>query len=138
MKGADSKIIFIIGNHQLNWGCLNFLLMKKLLILFTALTLSAGLFAQEKMGDKMKMDKMDMKMDMKTDHYMMESGKMTLTKNGETMPMDKNITLQNGTTVNIDGTVKMKNGKTVKLKEGEMIYVTGKMSNMKMDKSMPH
>ncbi len=112
--------------------------MKKLLIFFTALSLSAGLFAQEKMGDKMKMDKMDMKMDMKTDHYMMESGKMTLTKNGETMPMDKNITLQNGTTVNIDGTVKMKNGKTVKLKEGEMIYVTGKMSNMKMDKSMPH
>ena len=110
--------------------------MKKLLILIVALTLSTGAFAQEKMNHKM-----DSKMDMKTDHFMMEGGKMMMTKNGETMPMDKDMTLRNGTVVKMDGTVKKKNGKPMKLKDGQMIYVNGKMSGMgkmKMDKPMPN
>ena len=114
---------------------INFFHMKKLMILIVALTLSVGAFAQEKMNHKM-----DSKMDMKTDHFMMEGGKMMMIKNGETMSMDKDMTLRNGTVVKMDGTVKKKNGKSMKLKDGQMIYVNGKMSGMgkmKMDKSMP-
>ncbi|MEJ7681002.1 MAG: DUF6799 domain-containing protein [Segetibacter sp.] len=37
-----------------------------------------------------------------------------------------------------DGAVKIKNGKTMMMKDGDCIYVDGKMSKMKMDKSMQH
>ncbi len=109
--------------------------MKKLLILVAAFTLSAGVFAQDKM-DK-KMDKMHAKGIMNhkmKDCVMMKDGSMMIMKNGETMKMDKEMTMNNGTMVMSDGTVKMKNGKTMTMKDGDCMYMDGKMSKMKMDK----
>jgi hypothetical protein len=107
--------------------------MKKLLILAVAFTLSSGVFAQDK-TDK-KMDKnMDHKMGMKKDCVMMEEGKMMIMKGGNSMAMDKDMKMSNGTMVMTNGTVKMKNGKTMMMKDGDCMYMNGKMSKMKMDK----
>ena len=109
----------------------NILHIKKLLILAVAITLSAGVFAQEKKMDK----KMDHKMAMKKDCVMMKDGKMMVMKEGNNMAMDKDMTMANGRTVMMDGTVKMKNGKTMMMKDGDCIYINGQMSKMKMDKT---
>lgn len=102
-------------------------IMKKLFVIMIACILSTSLFAQ-------KMDKMDhgkMK-----DCVMMEHGKMVVMKNGETMDMNKDMAMKNGTMVMRDGKVKMKNGKTTMLKDGDCVYMNGKMTKMKMDHSM--
>ena len=111
--------------------------MKKLLIFVAAVTLSAGVFAQDKDGDK-KMEKMHhegmMNHKMK-DCVMMKDEGMMMMKDGKTMKMDKDMTMSNGTVVMTDGTVKMKDGSTKTMKEGDCIYMDGKMSKMKMGKS---
>jgi hypothetical protein len=99
--------------------------MKKITMLFATLILATGIFAQEnktKMDHKMK------------DCVMMKDGKMVVMKEGKTMDMDEDMTMQNGAMVMKDGTVKWKNGKTTKLKEGDCVYMDGKMAKMKMDK----
>lgn len=114
--------------------------MKKLLIVIAAFTVSSGVFAQDKMDkntDEKTHPQMKHKMDMKKDYVMMKDGKMEMMKNGKTMPMDKEMTMGNGTTVMTDGMYKMKNGKTMQMKDGDMMYMNGKMSKMpktKMDK----
>lgn len=50
--------------------------------------------------------------------------------------MDKDMSLSNGTKVKTDGTMKTKAGKTMMMKEGDMIYMNGKMRKMKMDEPM--
>lgn len=100
--------------------------MKNLILLFTALTISLGVFSQgTKMADK------PMK-----DCCMMKDGKMMCMKGGKTMAMDKDMTMKDGTTVMKDGTVKMKGGKTMKMKNGESIDMDGKMSEMTMGSKM--
>lgn len=61
---------------------------------------------------------------------MMMGGKMLLIKNGQTMPLDKEMKLSNGAVITKDGAGKMKDGKTRQLKEGDMIYMNGKMARM--------
>lgn len=121
--------------------------MKKLFVVMVACTLCTGVFAQtdkDKKEDKMeqsgKMDKMEhagkmAKGNMKMkDCVMMEGGKMMVMKNGENMAMDQDMTMKNGTMVMKDGTVKMKDGKTAMLKDGDCVYMDGRMSKMKMMK----
>ncbi len=108
--------------------------MKKVLFLLLAFSLGTGAFAQDKMD---KMDhKMDKKMGMKKDCVMMEGGKMMVMKDGSTTAMDADMKMKNGSTVMTDGTVKMKNGKTMMMKDGDCMYMDGKMSKMKMNQSM--
>ena len=107
--------------------------MKKLLILAVAFTLSLGVFAQDTTDKKMD-HKMDHKMGMKKDCVMMENGKMMVMKGGNTTAMDKDMTLPNGTVVMTNGTVKTKDGNTMMMKDGDCVYMNGKMSKMKMDK----
>ena len=97
---------------------------------FCVLTMSG--FAQEKKMDS-KMGKMDHKM---KDCVMMKDGKMMVTKGGKTMEMDKSMTMSNGSTVMPDGSVKMKNGTTKMLKDGDCVYMNGKMTSMKMHTTM--
>ncbi len=112
--------------------------MKKLLVLITACTICSSIFAQDNMG-KMKMSHSHKKKSMHSssmkDCVMMEDGKMMVTKHGKDMMMDKDMTMTNGTMVMTDGTVKMKDGKTMMMKDGDHIYMNGKMGKMKMDKS---
>ena len=60
---------------------------------------------------------------------------MMVMKGGNTMAMDKDMTMSNGTMVMTDGTVKMKSGKTMMLKEGYCVKMNGKMEKMPMMKS---
>jgi hypothetical protein len=99
------------------------------LIAFSVLTTSG--FAQEK--------KMDSKMGKSTkmkDCVMMKDGKMMVEKGGKTMEMDKSMTMSNGSVVMPDGSVKMKDGTTKMLKDGDCVYMNGKMTSMKMHTAM--
>ena len=63
----------------------------------------------------------------KTDHVVMQNGKMMAMKEGKLMPMEKDMTLKNGTKCMTDGTYITKDGKKSKMKEGEMMDMNGKM-----------
>lgn len=101
--------------------------MKNLLMLIIALALSTTAFSQAKMGEKMKMNH---KMDMKRDHIMMKDGQMKMMKNGEEIPMDKEMTMQNGTKVMADGMYTNKDGATMTMKNGDMMDMEGMISKM--------
>lgn len=110
--------------------------MKKIIICLIALTtfsvLTIPSFAQEKKMDS-KTGKMGHKM---KDCVMMKDGKMMVEKGGKTMAMDKTMTMSNGTMVMPDGSVKMKDGTTKMLKDGDCVYMNGKMTSMKMHTAM--
>ena len=99
-----------------------------MLAVATCSILTMSSFAQEK-----KMGKMNSKT---KDCVMMKDGKMMVEKGGKTMPMDNDVTMSNGTVVTPDGSVKMKNGTTKMLKDGDCVYMNGKMSSMKMHTAM--
>lgn len=103
--------------------------MKKLLILSFVFIMSAGAtFAQDKMASKQEhMSKMHKPM---KDCVIMKDGKMWTMKGGKTMEMTQPATMNNGTTVMADGTVKTKEGKTMMMKEGDCMYMSGKMKKM--------
>jgi hypothetical protein len=107
--------------------------MKKMFLLIAACLLSTAILnaqeKKEKSNDKMHHMGMEHKM---KDCVMMKDGKMMVMKGGNTTDMSENMTLKNGTTVMTDGSVKMKNGKTMKMKDGDAMYMNGKMEKMKM------
>lgn len=107
--------------------------MKKLLILAVAFMVGGSAFAQDKMDKKMEQSTTKMHGKMK-DCVMMEGGKMMVMKGGSTTAMEQDMKMANGATVMTDGTVKMKDGTTKMLKDGQCVYMNGKMGMMKMDK----
>jgi hypothetical protein len=107
--------------------------MKKLLILFAAFLINAGVHAQDTSKHKSSMGKST---HMK-DCIMMKDGKLMVEKNGTTSEMAQDMTLNNGTVVMKDGTVKTKEGKTMKLKDGQCIYMDGKIKTMSSEKNKP-
>jgi len=103
--------------------------MKKLLFLFALLLITYGSFAQ---AEKTKSEQKTAQHHQQKDCVAMENGKMMVMKDGQSMEMNQDMTMSNGATVMTDGTVKMKNGTTHKLKDGECVYMNGKMGHMKM------
>lgn len=100
--------------------------MKKLMILFAAATIGLTAAAQhEGHGQQPTEPATHAK-----EHLMMMDGKMMHIKDGKTMELTQEMKLSNGATIAKDGTMKMKNGDTRKLKDGEMIYMDGKMGKM--------
>ena len=59
------------------------------------------------------------------DHIVMREGRVMLMKNGETMPMDEEMTLLDGTKVGMDGTVMMPDGTMRMMDEGETMLLQG-------------
>jgi hypothetical protein len=108
--------------------------MKKLtMLLFAAIACTSIATAQDTTKAKDKMHHMG---DMKAmkDCVMMENGKMMVMKGGTTTEMDKEMTMSNGAVVMTDGSVKMKDGSTKQLKNGDCVYMDGKMkTGMKKD-----
>ena len=68
------------------------------------------------------------------DCIMMKDGKVVQMKDGNTTDLTGDVTLSNGTVVSADGTVKTKDGKTSKLKDGDCVWMNGKMTHMAMKK----
>jgi hypothetical protein len=61
------------------------------------------------------------------DCIMMENGKMMLMKDGQSMPMAKEMVMPNGAKIMEDGTVMMKNGKKMKMTNEMMMDMKGNM-----------
>ena len=116
--------------------------MKNLLTVLLVITICGSAMAQEKVDVK-KTTKHTMhkttKKSMHTmkDCVMMKVGKMTTMMGGKTSLMTKDMTMKNGTMVKTNGTVQMKNGKSMMLKDGDCVYMNGRVDKMKMDMSMP-
>ena len=85
--------------------------------------------------DDQKMGKRNDNMNvMSSDGIMMKDGKLMITKNGTTMPMEIEMTLENGTKVMTDGTYTEKNGTTLRMKNGDHMMMSGKIMSMKKPK----
>lgn len=108
--------------------------MKKLtMLLFAAIACTNIATAQDTTKAKDKMHHMGSMKAMK-DCVMMKDGKMMVMKGGETTVMDQEMTMTNGTVVSTDGSVKMKDGTSKQLKDGDCVYMDGKVkSGMKKD-----
>jgi hypothetical protein len=111
--------------------------MKKLtMFFFVAIVCSTVAVAQDTSMVKNKMHHQS-HMKMTKDCMMMEDGKMMMMKGGKTMAMDQDVNLTNGATVMTDGSVKMKDGTSKQLKNGDCMYMNGKMMTG-MKKSTMH
>ena len=103
--------------------------MKKLigLLAFTAITICS--YAQD--STTTQDTSMSRGKHMMKDCLMMKNGQVMSMKNGQKMKIERTMTLTNGTTVAPDGTINWPNGKTGMLKEGQCIYMDGKIGKMK-------
>jgi len=81
---------------------------------------------QNKMDNQNKMQDPQMQQS-KTDHVMMQNGKMMVMKEGKMMPMEKDMSMKNGTKCMTDGTCVTESGKRTMMKEGEMMDMNGNM-----------
>jgi len=82
-------------------------------------------------NDTMVLQNNKMLHQMKTDHIMMQNGKMVMVKDGNTMPINKDMTMKNGTILMTNGKYKMKNGTAMMMKEGDMMDMNGGMITTK-------
>jgi len=67
--------------------------------------------------------------EMRDDHIVMQEGRVVVMRNGETMPMEEEMTLPDGTKVMLDGTVMMPDGTTRMMDEGETMLLQGLSAN---------
>ena len=63
--------------------------------------------------------------EMHEDHIMMQDGRVVRMQNGESMPMEEEMTMPDGTKVMTDGTVMMPDGTTRRMAEGETMLTQG-------------
>jgi hypothetical protein len=96
--------------------------MKKLLMMMMGLAMVVMVNAQAQP---------EQKKDMKKDYITMKDGKVMQSKDGNVAELTEDVTLDNGSVVSKDGTVKMKDGKTVTLKEGDYVWMDGKITHGK-------
>lgn len=115
--------------------------MKKLLVLFAALTFGCCAMAQDsKMKDKKMNTGMEHKMSGKmNDMVMMKGDKMMMRKEGKWVAMDQEMTMKNGTKVMTDGTVMNSDGTKMKMMSGDRMTMEGKMMHARkpMGEKMP-
>lgn len=71
---------------------------------------------------------------MMKDCCIMKDGKMMMHKDGKTMPMEKEMTMKNGTKCMVNGECVMKDGTKTTMKEGECMYMSGKVEKCEHDK----
>ncbi|PZP41899.1 MAG: hypothetical protein DI598_17660 [Pseudopedobacter saltans] len=103
--------------------------MKKLFIAAFALTIGIAANAQTaKKHDKASCAAPTEKAE---NYVMMYKGKMMKIVDGTPSPMTETVKLNNGAKVNTDGSVNLPDGKKIKIRENEMVTMSGKMSMYK-------
>ena len=119
--------------------------MKKLILVFAAIVIAAGVFAQAD-STKRKMSPPDMNNTQNkilqnnpvdkshADGVMMQNGKMKMVKNGQTTSIDQDLILSNGTKIMSDGTCVTKEGTKMTMKEGQHMDMSGNLTSMKIHK----
>jgi hypothetical protein len=104
--------------------------MKKILFLLAVTLTGLGVYAQDSNTMYMKPDTAGM-YNMKN-YLAMKGGVMMVYKNGDSIAMTSVMTLKDSTVVKQDGTITRANGISIKLKNGEGIYMDGRL-RMKND-----
>ena len=119
--------------------------MKKLILVFAVTAITAGAYAQTNSTSKStnphnKSENKNHKMHNHTDGVTMQDGKMVKVEDGKSTPLKKDRTMSNGTKISRDGTYTDKDGKKMKMKEGQHMDVSGRMTdnNPKRDKDSNH
>jgi len=119
--------------------------MKKIILVFVAIAITAGAYAQnDSTNKKMNMHDRNNRQNQDiqnssfdkshTDGVMMQNGKVMQMKNGQTTTLSKEVTLSNGTKITTDGTCIKKDGSKMMLKEGQHMDMSGNMIPMKTNK----
>ncbi len=71
---------------------------------------------------------------MKKDCCMMKNGQMMVMKDGEIMPMDKNMVMKNGTVCTVTGECILEDGTKMQMEEGDWMKMNGKICSDNMRK----
>lgn len=119
--------------------------MKKLILVFVAIAITAGAYAQTDSINKKMIQRTNSQQNQNVqnnpvdkshpDGAMMQNGKMMKVKNGQiTSLQGDDMILSNGTKIRSDGTCTKKDGTTVMMKEGQHMDMSGKMTSMKTNK----
>ncbi|MEX2485390.1 MAG: DUF6799 domain-containing protein [Brumimicrobium sp.] len=120
--------------------------MKKLILVFTAIVITASAYALNDSTNK-KTSPLDLNniqnqnfqndtIDKKyPDGVIMHNGQVMEVKNGEMTLLDRDITMNNGTRVMRDGTFTEKDGVKIKMKDGQHIDMKGNITHSKTTKS---
>ena len=116
--------------------------MKKLILVFVAIAITAGAYAQSDSTNK-KMSPRDMNNNQIQkvqdnpvdkscpDGVMMQNGKMMMVKNGQTTILDHDMTMTNGTKIMSDGTCIKRDSTKMMMQEGQHMDMSGNMIPMK-------
>jgi len=134
--------------------------MKKLIVVFVAIAISAGAYAQagstngktspqdlkNKQNQNVQNNPQDLNKNQNQnvqnnpvdkshpDGVMMQNGKMMKVKNGQMTSIDHDMTLSNGTKIMSDGTCVKKDGTKMTMKEGQHMDMSGNLTPMKTNK----
>ncbi len=121
--------------------------MKKIILVFVAVAISAGAYAQTDSTSR-KMSPRDLNNNLnqnvrnntvdKTcpDGVVMQNGKMMKVKDGQTTTLDQEMTMSNGTKIMRDGSCINSDGTTTMMKEGQHMDMSGNMSRMNTTDNM--
>lgn len=119
--------------------------MKKLILVFAAIAITAGVYAQTSSANRI-MSPQDMNNSQNQnvqnkpidesipDGVMMQNGKIMKVKNEKMINLDHDMTMSNGTKVMSDGTYIKKDEKKMMLKEGQHIDMEGIITFIKTHK----
>lgn len=102
--------------------------MKKILLAAVALTIGTAANAQTSQNHSKATCSASADTSKPENFVMMYKGKMMKIIDGSPSPMTEPIKLNNGAKVNMDGSVVLADGKKIRIKENEMITMSGKMS----------
>lgn len=116
--------------------------MKKLITVIAASLFAFASFGQNSTsGSKTEMDKKMEKEskkshDMDMLHYEMEDGQLMEVKEGNSMPLTRDVTLDDGSVLMKNGTLKKKDGSTKQIRDGECVYKDGDVEKSKLKKKI--
>jgi len=105
--------------------------MKRLFIAVCAFTCCIAASAQEAKSHEKATCSAPADSSATENFVMMYKGKMMKIVDGKPSPMKESIRLDNGAKVNTNGIVDLPDGKRVKIKENQMVTMSGKMSMYK-------
>lgn len=98
--------------------------MKKFIVLCGIVTSCAFVSGQDSNAMYLKSDT---SAKMARDYLLMKNGVMMLFQKGDSIAMTSVMTLSDGTIIKQNGTLTRKNGDTLTLREGEGIYLNGRI-----------
>ena len=115
--------------------------MKKLILVFAAVAISAGAYAQvDSTNSKTSPQDLNNSKNQNTQTYsaydlhpdgvLMKDGKLMVVKNGKKTTLDQDMSMSNGTKIKTDGNYTKKDGSTMRLKEGEHMDMEGNINLM--------